>query len=416
MKQSVFSRTALVILFAGAVGLLAVSFLLAAYERPDLRLGHPAGPGSHSIAATGHAAWYNLLEECGPHVERFTDESVNYMDSDDVLVFLEPNARELRHERREELFGPNRVLLVLPKWRGVPDKDNPGWVDNVKLADISVPNDILDLIARHGWVTRRTWPTEWRRNEFSFAPSGDVLVQLFSLSGAEPIIGTEDGILFGRVDWSGNEIYILADPDIINNHGIVRGNNADLAVDIAYHMIGEYGYIYFDEVVRGHRTRSGRSPLSLLLRFPFVVVTILAVLTMVLVVFAGFRRFGPPRQRRSGLGLEYGKELLLRNSARLLDQAGHQDAVLLRHIDLTLRQTGEALHAPPGLDRTALAEWLDRIAASRGAGSCREIVEMATPRFSTRGTTTEQLFEAVTALRAWQKRVLNGTGQHRENS
>ncbi len=418
MKHGVFSRSALIILIAGAAGLLAASFLLSAYERPDLRLRDSAGPGTYSIAAIGHAAWYSLLEELGPHVERDNDDAIHIMDSDDVLVLAEPNLGELRGGSELKLIRPNRLLLVLPKWRGRPDQDHPGWIDDVEPVPSAIADATLNLVAKGGQVKRERWPGRWRGNKFSVDPAGDreSIVQLFTHPDAVPLIGDKGGILFGRIDRAHQQLFVLADPDIVNNHGIVKGENADLAVEIAYHMIGEYGYIYFDEVVHGRHARGGQSPLSLLVRFPFVVVTVLAALSGLLVVLAGYRRFGPPRQRRSGLGLEYGKELLLRNSARLLDQAGHQNAVLRRHIDLTLRQTAEALHAPPGLDRTALTEWLDRIAASRGAGSCRTIIDRAAHHHEPRGAVSEELFDAVAALRVWQERVINGTGQHRENS
>ncbi|MCC8165581.1 MAG: DUF4350 domain-containing protein, partial [Planctomycetes bacterium] len=416
MRQGIFSRSALVILVAGAAGLLAASFLLSAYERPDLRLGNAAGPGTYSVAAIGHAAWYSLLEELGPHVIRDNDNATSVMDSDDVLVIAEPDLGTLRGEAGIKFFAPGRLLLVLPKWRGIPDKSRPEWVKDVEPVPPAISDTTLHLVAKGGRVERESWPGQWKVNEFSVVPTGDTMVQLFIHPDAVPLIGTEGGILFGRIDRGDKAVFVLADPDIINNQGIVKGDNADLALEIAYHMIGEYGYIYFDEVVHGRHAEGGPSPLSLLVRFPFVVVTILAVLTGLLLVFSGFRRFGPPRVRRAGLGLEYGKELLLRNSARLLGQAGHQNAVLRRHIDLTLRQTAEALHAPPGLDRTALTEWLDRIAASRGAGSCREILDRAAHHHIPRGTMSGELFNAAAALRAWQERVINGNGQHRENS
>jgi len=65
---------------------------------------------------------------------------------------------------------------------------------------------------------------------------------------------------------------VLADPDVIANHGLARDGNAALAVAVIGRLRAGNGGVVFDETVHGYVAKPA-NPFMLLFRFPFVVAT-----------------------------------------------------------------------------------------------------------------------------------------------
>jgi hypothetical protein len=126
-----------------------------------------------------------------------------------------------------------------------------------------------------------------------------------------------------------------------------------------------------------------------------------------------------------GAPLDFGKGKLIDNSARLLDYAGHHAALLTRYVRMTVHLAARGLHAPPGLDETALAAWLDRVGKARGtAGSCLDILNnLDRPSSGKRRNAAENrdsgrvagLFASALAIYNWKGEILHGSSATRRS-
>ena len=160
----------------------------------------------------------------------------------------------------------------------------------------------------------------------------------------------------------GGNIYLLADPDILNNHGIATPDRAVAALHLLDALGGREG-LAFDVVLNGLGD-GGRSLLRLAMTPPFLGLTICLVAAALLAIWQGFVRFGPAW--REGRAVALGKSALVANGARLIVQARRVPQFAPRYVALVRDAAARALHAPPGLDGAALDAWLDRFPDAQG--------------------------------------------------
>src|SRR6185369_1685263 len=114
-----------------------------------------------------------------------------------------------------------------------------------------------------------------------------------------PLVSSGDRIRLGETGDDENRIWILADPDILANRGLVKSQNAKLAVALIDLMRKDDGPIVFDEAlhdVEGTAT----NVLKILLRFPYAAVTILVLAATGLLLWAAIPRFGPAEPADEG--------------------------------------------------------------------------------------------------------------------
>ena len=228
-----------------------------------------------------------------------------------------------------------------------------------------------------------------------------------------PVVGTKAGMLVGELREGESRVWVLSDPDVLSNHGLVRGDNAAFVIALLAAIRGEGpgragGPVVFDESLHGFRQPEETS-LRLLFSFPFSLVVLLICASGALLALAGARRFGVP-QRAIPAGSS-GTEELIANSARMLDYAGYQDMTLRRYARMTLRAAGHALHAPPGLDERALAVWLDRIGRARGVeASCAEMLSEIDRTPSGGRRALERLFTLAGNMHQWKEEMLHDAG------
>lgn len=267
-----------------------------------------------------------------------------------------------------------------------------------------ISGQALTRLDEKGTVIRRDWPRQWTVNEIGPVPSGplaDILsrptdqrgfdgsnqkleqlrklntIQLMCSEKLRPVVALGNEMLVGELRAGDQIIWVLSDPDLLSNQGLVRGDNALFMVALVDRLRNwrnedERAPIIFEESLHGFYSREN-SPAALIFRFPFVVVTVLACLAASLAVLAGIGRFGAPLKPPPSL--DFGKAGLIGNGARLLDHAGYQSVVLRRYCWMTAVSVARGLHAPAGLNDRALTEWLDKIGRSRGLSrSCADIL------------------------------------------
>jgi hypothetical protein len=291
-------------------------------------------------------------------------------------------------------------------------------------AELVPPLLVLQTVALvaddRGGVFRREWPEEWPVNPWSVAPGGSGVVQLMRSEAMRPIVGDGDGMLAGEIiegemSDGDRKIWVLSDPDVLSNHGLLKGDNAAFMVTLLdslrmWNNDDPGAPIVFDEALHGFQVTRD-SPFKALFRLPFGIVTFLAFCAAALLALTGSQRFGAPR-RASGPGasLDFGRANLIDNSARLLDYAGHHAVVLRRYVRMTIHFAADRLHAPGGLSEPALTAWLDRIGNARGARrSCTAILASVTGPDADRRLRDEnlsRLFESAGEIHRWKREIL----------
>ncbi|MDR1045859.1 MAG: DUF4350 domain-containing protein [Candidatus Adiutrix sp.] len=420
MKSAPFSRPAVVLLPTLAVALLALSIILGAFEKSPPRAGDRSRPGAYSISALGYAGFYDTLKRLGRPVLRGLSGLSTQVGADGTLIVAEPDLSRMTEAERGRILEAPRLLLVLPKWGGRPDPVRPAWLEAVYYLPPGTARQTLALAGVEAEVRRQPWPELWAVNEIGPRPSGSGRAQLIRSEKIRPLVASEEGfLLLGEIPEGPGKIWILADPDLMNNQGLPKGDNLSFMLALVDRLRGwnspdPKGPLVFDETVHG-LAAARWSPLKLLFDFPLVLVTVLLGLTALLAVLAGGGRFGAPL--KAAPGLDFGKKQLIDNSARLLDQAGRQAGVLKRYVLLSLRSAGRQLHAPAGLDDRALALWLDRVGRARGLGrSCAEILENLSEPFETGPEPRlERLFACAREIYRWKGEILNGSAAHRRH-
>ena len=178
------------------------------------------------------------------------------------------------------------------------------------------------------------------------------------------MISTNDGMLLGEIRRGRQTIWVLADPDIIANHGLgERGEaNAILAVE---HVQASAGGSRQSRV-RGRAytaTAQSRKARVAMFQFPFYIVTRHGRdgdAPAAVGDDGPFRRAG-----KATVPLAAGKQGLVDNVARLMDFAGHHKLMVHRYVEATIRDTARQMHAPKGLVRRRTGGMADSASAAR---------------------------------------------------
>lgn len=359
MSQPVFSRRMAIGL--GVVGALSfLGSLIFAMRSPEVREAFSHQADSFSRSAIGHHALVRLLEEMGTPVTVSRFATGERASAGSVLVLLEPDVTAAG-----ELPGladlikqtaADRLVVVLPKWRAVGGPDEEGFARQV--AGRSDPADVLralglDLELRPGGGA---WQSEGLDHQPRLVEPRQVLVG----AGLRPLLSDGVGALAAEVEAFDHTILLIADPDLLNNAGILQGDNAQVVLDLLAPVIADRS-VLVDETLHGFAAPEGIW--ARLLDYPLVVVTLQAAVVVALMLWAGMRRFGAVTPLPSALGR--GRRVLVENTAHLLWFGGHSPDALSRYWSESLRATAERLHAPLRLDPHALRAWLDGVGKSR---------------------------------------------------
>ena len=312
-NQPLFASRLLIVWVTAAVSVFAISL----YFIGSSPLGvEGTGPGTYSRSAIGYAGLAEVLQQVGIPVVQSRSSSLDKLSPGSVLVVAEPLPDTRSQATAGALVKADKVLLVLPKWSGQPSRDRPGWLAAAALQPPLVPDQTLRLVAPRGQVLRIDHSVTWSTNALELAPQIEQPIQLVSGAALVPVIGAAEGVLLGEMRQGGRRIWVLADPDILADHSLARGDNAALAVAIFEALRQDDGKAVFDETIHGIQVQP-ESPLRLLFRFPYAIAAAQALLAAALLLWATLGRFGAPQA--APVPLQSGREGLLRNSAMLLD-------------------------------------------------------------------------------------------------
>jgi hypothetical protein len=414
-SEPVFSRRLLMGWIAGAVIVFAISL----YFMGGGELGGPdsVGASTFSRSAIGHAGIAEVLQQLGIPVVKSRSSSLEKLSPGSVLVIAEPRRNSQSEDAIRTLLQAHTILLVLPKWIGQPSEQKPGWLSTAGERPPLDAQWALNLVAPKGEVVREKSVVPWSTNALKITPDLDLPVQLVRGDRLRPIVGATQGMLVGEISDRDRKIWVLADPDVIANHGLAHEGNAALALALIKALRDGDGSVVFDETVHGFVVRPV-SPFLLLFRFPFVVATVQGFLAVALLLWATLGRFGAPQAAPAPLSA--GREGLLQNMAKLVEFTGHQDVMVKRYVQETVREVAVQLHAPRELAGAGLVAWLQRVGLARGVTIDCEAVLLDTdphPTLEGRGgrQNSSTLVRLARDIHQWKGEIVDGRSRHSDD-
>jgi hypothetical protein len=408
MSEPVFSRRLLIGWIGAAIATFAVSlYFMGQPSQPGG--ADTVGPSTFSRSAIGHAGIADMLQRLGVTVVKSRYNSVDQLGKDGVLVIAEPRPTALSEPALRALLDARAILLVLPKWTGRASEKKPGWLGTVEEKSTADAQWVLNLVAPRGEVVREPQISAWTTNLLGRTPHLAAPAQLMRSNALRPIVAGAAGILVGELNRN-RSVWVLADPDVIANHGIGEGDNAALALAIIDRLRARSGPVVFDETVHGYLAQP-TNPLALLVQFPFVIATIQVLAALGLLLWATVARFGAPQSAPPPLSA--GRQGLLQNVAQLIAFAGHQQVMVRRYVQETVRDAARQLHAPPGLSGPTLAAWLTRVGEARGVSvDCAAVIGEVESLTDTRRADLTPLVRIARDIHRWKREIIDGRARH----
>lgn len=385
-------RAALVIAGVGVLAFIAM-LVLGAYV-PDLKSGKNGGAHALSNAVTGFSGIVRLAEGTGRNPEIVRD--VADLDHEDLAVITpergDTDLTDIMAARQAKV-----TLLVLPKWDTVGDRRRPGWVrvSGVRRATdtarVLAPAKPLQVRVVRGGDALVTVPGHAPADMRFTSPRA---LQTVAAEELNPIVADQGGrIVLGQ--FGSEPLYVLADPDLLNNRGMGREQQARAALAMLDFLnVTDAKAILFDVTSNG--LGRSRSPLKLLFEPPFLGVTLAIAAALLLAGFQALTRFGAAR--RPQRALSFGKAALVNNTAALVRRAGREVEMGPRYADVARRRASALLRLPAGLTESERNERLDAVPAGG-------------PRFSDlaaqaeRAATKDDLIVAAKGLHHWFKEL-----------
>lgn len=358
------SLTAIIMIGIGTLAFIAIFALLA--WSPDLANKNRAGEHPYSASAIGYGGLVSILETDGHTVaiSRFQ----NTLDFNDGLLILTiPRFGFSRADELDLELVSEPALYVLPKWTGFRDREKPAWQKDTDLLDRAYVSIIAQNFDSDASVWRLRNPGRIDTPFGPAAPKFEHEMQVLESDSLESIIATPGGVLLAKVP--GREVYILSDPDILNTFGLARRENARMALGlIDWLLIGSErldGFadrtITFDATLHGF-ARS-ESLLRVIFDKPFLGASLVALATILLIIWAAFIRFGPPLPEQRALA--FGKKALAESSAGLVSMARREGQMAQPYRQMTERNLARQLGLPPQAQSDAFARTADRLAEQK---------------------------------------------------
>jgi len=356
------ARVMIWVVAAAIVAVIAFLFLSTyAPEGPD---GNNGGAHAFSKSAIGYAGFVKLETERGIHVDMATDESA--LKTDGLLIltpegFQDPEALAKIVRERDG----NPTLIILPKHEAVPNVWHKGWVYAGDLLPAKTLEQLLSKMMAAKITRLRTTATATFDHAARATPIfvNQPNVQVIAASGVTPIFTDDlypDTLArnhFVMVRAPTN-IFILADPDLMNNVGLADPMRAYGAARLIDNLIpsGQRN-ITFDVTLNGFSR--GRGLLEMALRPPFLALTLCLLVAAILALLNGLLRFGPamPDLR----AIPRGKRALVTNTADLLKMSRREHAVGGRYVALIRDLAAKQYGLPPTMDAEAVTTRLDAL-------------------------------------------------------
>jgi hypothetical protein len=324
--------------------------------------GVPApGATPQSESAIGQKAFITFLDAMNVEIGISIGEMLSFVGVDQLTILIEPDPAAISFRDLPRRMDAKTVLLVLPKWRETADKDKPRWIAQAGLMERAAVREMANAVVVGVDIVRLSAPVQFNRNDYRNEPTLN-RPQLMRSARLKSIIAAPEGILLGSIKRGRSTIYVLSDPDLLNNHGLENGNNGALILGIV-NRLRKDGGVSIDYGI--YRNISAKSMWRRLVEPPLVGITAVLFLSLLLLLWHASSRFGQPLG--VPLPLERGKRALIANSAALFQTRDHSYDLLEKYLD---QQLSEILREQPHIARHAGAaqvKALDHLGQLRGA-------------------------------------------------
>jgi hypothetical protein len=187
---------------------------------------------------------------------------------------------------------------------------------------------------------------------------------------------------------------VLADPDLINNHGMGDERQARSALALLDYLNSTGAKSVLFDVTANGLGRS-RSPLRLAFDPPFLAVTLTIFVAMMLAGWQALVRFGPIAT--SERAIAFGKAALVDNSAALIRKAGREAHLGSRYVEVIRERALTLFRIPASLDAGALALSLEELNPEHSFA--------AAARAACDAQNREELLAAAQSLNNWIEEV-----------
>jgi hypothetical protein len=335
-------RAVLALVLVGVVALAGLA-VLGAYA-PDLRNGNDGRAHALSKSAIGYAGAPILMKAMGAPV--LVSRSRPSRPSEAVVI-LTPDAG-LSPEELQAYPKGARTLIVLPKWNAAPDPLRPTFVRKVGLieTDEAELTALLASYAKTSRLSHERGVTRPRlRNVESALDGPDGLLlgeidQLQTLTGEGWVAALADAKGRAVLAYSAKtpSIWVLADPDLLNNQGLASRDTSRAATIILESARGAERSLLFDVTLNGFERGQGLG--RLMLEPPWLAATLIVVAAGLLTGLHALARFGQPRRTARALAL--GSAALVGNSADLIRLARKAPEFAPAYADLMKRLVARA--------------------------------------------------------------------------
>lgn len=355
----------LVAVIVGVVSFAAFMVLIAFAD--DLRRPEDGGEHALSKSAVGFAGLVTLLQDSGHQVRINRGPLGEIGEANEFVVLTPPAWHELKYDDFYSMWGQS--LIILPKWDTRQSDENPEWVHNQGLLGATMIESILHDLADNVEIKRSVTSsseTLIHVDEKTQIPLGPIKgLQTISGSGINPILTDSAGnIVLGSIaDYDDESVvaYVLADPDLLNTHGLASLDTARAGMKAMEIVAPEKMPIAFDMTLHGmERTRN---ILQLLFTPPFLAGVLCLVFAGILVAITAFA--GNLRSR-GAREIPLGKTTLVDNSARLISLAGRSGSIGDRYAAMIRRQAARTVGAPAGASEAQQTAILDSMHRGRG--------------------------------------------------
>lgn len=383
-------RVILALVLVGVVAFAGLA-VLSAYA-PDLRSGQDGRAHALSKSAIGFAGAPILMKALGRNtvISRTRPSGL-----EEAAVILTPNGAE-KPEALKPFAEAGQVLIVMPKWLAAPDPIRRGFVRKVGLDT----GDYDALFAAYSKTTRITAAAKALRpalrgagGPFSagtYLPLGEVdRLQTVSGEGWAPALVDGSGGIVLAYSRKHPTVWLLADPDLLNNQGLSQLANARAGVAIlsAASAFGERSLV-FDVTLNGYER--GRGIWRTMLEPPWLAATLIGTAAAILMGVHALARFGQPRRRERPFAL--GARALVDNSADLVRMARREHELAPAYAALTRSLVTRAAGG-----HTAEEHWLEHLAERRGMSPPGELAAQAE-----QAKTRDDLLEVAHKLYDWR--------------
>jgi hypothetical protein len=388
------------------VGIVSfAAFIVLTAFADDLRDPNENGEHAQSKSAIGFAGLVQLLQQEGRTVRMSRGPISQGSNDSELAVMTPPLDGQVSWERVYDT--PGDVLIVLPKWRVFPDPANPQWVRLDELAGAARVERTIRQIDESAKVVRfagvKNIPLVIGDRPGESMQSGPIeSLQVIEGGNILPIILDVEGrAVLGRVDFSEDEdpgynIFILAEPDLLNTQGIASLTTARVGMRV-FEIVapGSMG-VAFDMTLHGlERSRN-------FLRLMFVPPFLPAVLCLAFAAgLMAVNAVAGNVKMKQGREIALGKATLVENSALLVSLAGRDTRMGKRYVAMTRQLAATAAGAPHGSTEKQQTAMLDAVALNMKSDA--SFSQMA--RDASEASTPSALLRAINRLYRWRQEI-----------